>query len=40
VGRLVVVKHWDEEHEEVRIDLENDRVTSVHTRVRRIGGAQ
>jgi hypothetical protein len=36
VGPLAVVKHWDEEHQEVHIELENDRVTSVQSRVRRI----
>jgi hypothetical protein len=34
-GRLATVSHWDEEHHEVEINLENDRVTDVQTRVRR-----
>src|SRR5262245_6899206 len=36
VGPLAVVRHWDEEHQEIHIELENDRVTSVQSRVRRI----
>ena len=35
LGPLTVVRHWDEEQHEVSIELENDRVSSVHSRVRR-----
>lgn len=34
-GRIATVSHWDEEHQEVEINLENDCVTDVQTHVRR-----
>jgi hypothetical protein len=36
LGPLTVVRHWDEEQHEVNIELENDRVSSVQSRVRRL----
>jgi hypothetical protein len=36
LGPLAAVEHWDEEHQEVHIDVENDRVSSVQSRVRRV----
>ena len=36
MGRLATVSHWDEEHHEVQVNVENDRVTDVQTRVRRV----
>jgi hypothetical protein len=35
VGRLATVSRWDEEHHEIQITVENDRVRDVQTRVRR-----
>ena len=35
VGWLATVSHWDEEHSEVEIALEDERVTDVQSRVRR-----
>jgi len=35
VGALATVSHWDEEHSEVEIALQDDRVTDVQTRIRR-----
>jgi hypothetical protein len=35
LGKLSHVRHWDLEVHEVDIDLQNDRVADVHTRVRR-----
>ena len=35
LGRLATVSHWDEEHSEVEIALDDERVTAVQTRVRR-----
>lgn len=35
LGSLATVSHWDEEHSEVEIALDDERVTDVQTRVRR-----
>jgi hypothetical protein len=35
LGRLATVSHWDEEHSEVEIALDDERVTAVQIRVRR-----
>ena len=36
LGALATVSHWDEEHSEVEIALQDDLVTDVSTRVRRV----
>ena len=35
LGWLAMASHWDEEHHEVEIHIENDRVTDVESRIRR-----
>jgi hypothetical protein len=36
LGRLATVHHWDEEHHELEVELEGDRVIAVQSRVRRL----
>jgi hypothetical protein len=35
LGRLSTVRHWDDEHHELEVELEGDRVSAVQSRVRR-----
>jgi hypothetical protein len=35
VGRLTTVSAWQEEHHEIEVELDGDRVSAVHSRVRR-----
>ena len=35
LGRLTTVRHWEEEHHELEIELESGHVSAVQSRIRR-----
>ena len=39
LGRLTTVRHWEEEHHELEIELEAGRVSAVQSRIRRVRAA-